>query len=181
MFAKSRCFAFRALITQALKFEKVFELKTFFLFNWHFKREKSVFWKASFFPNKNWLHEQAVVYTTLRLVRISLLISTIKNSFAFFLGKVNLQSNRELFSCICIAWYKHSSGWENSWGCLEFSQPLSCLYQAMQTRKTFSIAEIFYLGWLWGSIKCNENCKRKFCSILEDFVYKCNASLHVTL
>ena len=24
--------------------------------------------------------------------------------------------------------------------CLEFSQPLSCLYQAMQTRKTFSIA-----------------------------------------
>ena len=24
--------------------------------------------------------------------------------------------------------------------CLEFSQPLSCLYQAMQTRKKFSIA-----------------------------------------
>ena len=24
--------------------------------------------------------------------------------------------------------------------CLEFTQPLSCLYQAMQTRKTFSIA-----------------------------------------
>ena len=24
--------------------------------------------------------------------------------------------------------------------CLEFSQPLSCLYQAMQTRKTFSLA-----------------------------------------
>ena len=29
------------------------------------------------------------------------------------------------------------SGFHN---CLEFSQPLSCLYQAMQTRKTFSIA-----------------------------------------
>ena len=26
------------------------------------------------------------------------------------------------------------------YNCLEFSQPLSCLYQAMQTRKTFSIA-----------------------------------------
>ena len=26
--------------------------------------------------------------------------------------------------------------------CLEFSQPLSCLYQAMQTQKTFSIAKI---------------------------------------
>ena len=29
--------------------------------------------------------------------------------------------------------------------CLEFSQPLSCLYQAMQTRKTFSIALILQL------------------------------------
>ena len=26
--------------------------------------------------------------------------------------------------------------------CLEFSQPLLCLYRAMQTRETFSIAEI---------------------------------------
>ena len=26
--------------------------------------------------------------------------------------------------------------------CLEFSQPLSCLYQATQTRKTFSIAYV---------------------------------------
>ena len=26
--------------------------------------------------------------------------------------------------------------------CLEFSQPLSCLYQAMQTRNTLSIAQI---------------------------------------
>ena len=25
---------------------------------------------------------------------------------------------------------------------------------------------IFYLGWFWGSkVKCNENCKRKFCSV----------------
>ena len=31
--------------------------------------------------------------------------------------------------------------------CLEFSQPLSCLYQAMQTRKTFSIA--VYNGYLF--------------------------------
>ena len=28
--------------------------------------------------------------------------------------------------------------------CLEFSQPLSCLYQTMQTRKTFPIAEMLY-------------------------------------
>ena len=31
---------------------------------------------------------------------------------------------------------------ESLHNCLEFSQPLSCLYQAMQTRKTFSIAFI---------------------------------------
>ena len=69
----SRCFAFGALITQ-VRIEKVFEFKTrqvyfiypflrrlklvtiiakkvchfFFRWSWHFKREKSVFWKASF-------------------------------------------------------------------------------------------------------------------------------------
>ena len=96
--------------------------------------------------NKNWLRVQVFVYTTLRLVRISLLISAITKSFAFFSGKLFYKSNRKLFSCFCKAWYKHStvmqtldfvSGLHN---CLEFSQPLECLYQAMQTRKTFSIA-----------------------------------------
>ena len=69
----------------------------------------------------------------------------------FFSVKLFYESNRKRFSCVCIAWYKHSSGWENSrklckpwtlsWhNCLEFSQPLPCLHHAMQTRKTFSIA-----------------------------------------
>ena len=64
--------------------------------------------------NKNWLRVQAFVYTTLRLVRISLLISAITKSFAFFSGKLFYKSNRKLFSCVCIAWYKHSRRWENS-------------------------------------------------------------------
>ena len=34
--------------------------------------------------------------------------------FAFFSGKLFYKSNRKLFSCVCIAWYKHSRGWENS-------------------------------------------------------------------
>jgi len=51
------------------------------------------------------------------------------------------KSNRKLFACVCIAWYEHLRG--------EFStvmtssrvcQPLSCLFQALQTQKTFSIA-----------------------------------------
>ena len=32
--------------------------------DWHFKREKSVFWKASFLQNKNWLRVQDFVYKT---------------------------------------------------------------------------------------------------------------------
>ena len=45
----------------------------------------------------------------LRLVRISLLIRAIQNGFAFFFsGKLFYKSNRKLFSCFCIAWYKHS-------------------------------------------------------------------------
>ena len=35
-------------------------------------------------------------------------------SFAFCFGKLFYKSNRKLFSCVCIAWYKHSRRWENS-------------------------------------------------------------------
>ena len=32
----------------------------------------------------------------------------------FFSGKVFYKSNRKLFSCVYISWYKHLRGWENS-------------------------------------------------------------------
>ena len=51
---------------------------------------------------------------TLRLVRISLLIRAIQRVLRFFSGKLFYKSNRKLFSCVCIAWYKHERGWENS-------------------------------------------------------------------
>ena len=54
------------------------------------------------------------------LERISLLVSAITKSFAFFLTKVIYKSNSNFFSCLCIAWYKHSGGLHN---CLKFSQP----------------------------------------------------------
>ena len=54
------------------------------------------------------------MYKTLRLVRISLLISTITKSLRFFSGKLFYKSNTKLFSCVCIAWYEHSRDWENS-------------------------------------------------------------------
>ena len=57
----------------------------FFRLSWHFKREKSVLWKTSFLQNKELITRarRCVVYTTSRLVRISLLISAITKSFAF--------------------------------------------------------------------------------------------------
>ena len=44
---------------------------------------------------------------------------------------------RHLDSLFVMKTHDFVSGLHN---CREFSQPLSCLYQAMQTRKTFSIA-----------------------------------------
>ena len=62
----------------------------FLRLSWHFKQEKSVFCKASFLQNKNWLRVQYFVHKILRLVRISLLISAIQRVLRFFLGKVIL-------------------------------------------------------------------------------------------
>ena len=44
----------------------------------------------------------------------SLLISALQRVLRFFSGKLFYKSNRKLFSCVCIAWYKHSRRWENS-------------------------------------------------------------------
>ena len=106
--------------TRKQEFEKVFGLKTgqvyfiypfprrlkiftnvmcqLFRLSWHFKREKSVFRKAAFLQNKNWLCVQDYVYKTSRLVRISLLISAItKNFVVFFSVRLIYTSNRKSF------------------------------------------------------------------------------------
>ena len=54
------------------------------------------------------------MYKTLRLVRICLLIVTVTKSLRFFSEELFYKSHRKLFSCVCIAWYKHSRDWENS-------------------------------------------------------------------
>ena len=138
MIVTSTCFAFRALITQAriwksfqvqnstsllypflrrLKLGKSLQIKCvvffFFRLSCHFKREKSVFWKASFYKT-SWLSVQDFGDKTFRLVRISLLISAIQRVLRFFSGNLFYKSNRKLFSCVCIAWYNNSRRWENS-------------------------------------------------------------------
>ena len=62
-----------------------------------------------------WWARTSFVYKTLLLVRIFLLTNALnKRVLLFFLRKLFYKSNRKLFSCVCISWYKHSRGWEIS-------------------------------------------------------------------
>ena len=134
-------------------------VSVFFRLSWHFKREKSVFWIASFLQNKNWLRVQDVVYKTLRLVRISLLISTITKSLRFFSGKLFYKSNRKLFSCVCIAWYKHSRRWENS---RQLCKPSTSSRVCITVSNSPNPSRVYNRLWKHGKrfllLKCNYTC-----------------------
>ena len=67
----------------------------FFSLKLTFKARKSVFWKVSF-AKQNWLRVQDFVYKTLGLVRISVLISTIKKSFWVFLHNSSYDTKAEV-------------------------------------------------------------------------------------
>ena len=138
MVVASRCFAFRALITQA-RIWKCFQVQNstslFYLPNPSSAENR---YKESVFRNmlcqflfagadilgekspyfgKHLLAKQELITRhfvdkTLQLVRISLLISAIQRVLRFFLGNLFYKSTRKLFSCVCIAWYKHEKGWE---------------------------------------------------------------------
>ena len=86
----------------------------FFSLKLTFLARKMRILESIFLQNKNWLRVQDFVDKTLRLVRISLLISAIQRVLRFFSGNLFYKSNRKLFSCVCIVWYKHSRGWKNS-------------------------------------------------------------------
>ena len=74
----------------------------FFRLSWHFKRENSVFWKASFCKTRT-DYACKTSWT-----------SAIQRVLRFYSGNLFYKSNRKHFSCVCIAWHKHSRGWENS-------------------------------------------------------------------
>ena len=87
----------------------------FFRLSWHFKREEPSFWKASFLQKQGLITRTSFVRKTSRLVRISLLISALnKRVLLFSLESYFKKSNRKFFAFVCISWYKHSRGWENS-------------------------------------------------------------------
>ena len=86
----------------------------FFRLSWrHFKRENPYFWKASLLQNKNWLCVQAVQdFATGK--NFSFNQRTKQRVLLFSRESYSIKAKKKLFSCICIAWYKHSRDWENS-------------------------------------------------------------------
>ena len=83
-----------------------------FFFAW---ARKTRILESIFSAKQGLITRASFVYKTLRLVRISLLISVPnKRVLLFFSWKLCHKSNRKLFPCVCISWYKHSRGWENS-------------------------------------------------------------------
>ena len=138
MVVAPRCFALRALITQA-RIWKSFRVKIstsllylpipssaetwkivakkvcqFFFALADILCEKSPYLGKHVFAKQEWLRVQDFVDKTLRLVRISLLVSAIQRVLRLFSRKSFYKSNRKLFPWVCIAWYKHSRRWENS-------------------------------------------------------------------
>ena len=163
MVVKSRCFGFRALITQARLWERVWaeNLDKFTLFrypfprrlklgksletccvnlfrlSWHFKREKPLFWKASFLQNKDWLRVQASCTIASNFNQWSK-----QESVALFLGESYFIKAVENFFPVFAYPDVNTRGAGSI--LTSYANPrrsrISCLYQAMQTRKTFSIA-----------------------------------------
>ena len=80
-----------------------------------------------------------------RLVRISLLINAITKSF--FSGKFIYKSNRKRFSYIRIAWYKHSSGWENS---PRLCKPSTLLRVCITVSKSPNPSRVYIRLWKHG-------------------------------
>ena len=131
-----------------------------------------------FLQNKNWLRVQDFVDKTLRLVRISLLISAIQRVLRFFSGNLFYKSNRKLFSCVCIAWYKHSRHWENSRQLCKHGKRFLLLKYTSDCRNYAKIKclQIGAALWCWkrtpnecskpspnGKRKCSSSCRR--CSV----------------
>ena len=110
--------------------------------------EKNSYLESIFSSKQGLITRQSFVYKTSRLVWISLLISALNKRVLLFCSwKLFYKSKHILIETLeglgkfltVMQTLDFVSGFHN---CLEFSQSLSCLYQAMQTWKTFSIAKL---------------------------------------
>ena len=108
MVVMSRCFAFHMLITPAWIWKRF----------WVEKLKSLLYLPISSVAQPSKIFRNMLcqfMYKTSQLVRISLLINALnKRVLLFFLEKLFHKSNRKLFFCVCISWYKHSQSLENS-------------------------------------------------------------------
>ena len=82
----------------------------------HVRREKPVFLESIFVSKQELITRTSFVYKTLHATgkNFSFNHCPKQRVLHFFSGKLFYESNRKDFSCISIAWHKHSRGWENS-------------------------------------------------------------------
>ena len=104
--------------------------------------------KSILFGKKGLIKCTSFEYKTSRLVTISLLISALNNRVLLFSWESYfIKALQNVFPVFALAGLGEFLTIKQTLdcvlslhNCLEFSQPLLCLYQAMQTQKTFSIA-----------------------------------------
>ena len=175
MVVASRCFAFRALITQARIWKsfrvqnstsllylpipssaKTWKIFTNKLCQYFFAKADILSEKNPYFGKHLFAKQELIT-----LARLCVQDFVTGKNFTFnqchnkelcvFLSEKSFyKSNRKLFSCVCIVWYKHLRDWENSQQlckpstssqvCITVPTPLVVISGYMQTWKMFSIA-----------------------------------------
>ena len=115
MVVTSRCFAFCMLITQAQIWKRFWVENPTSLYYSPIPSSAET-WKKNPYFGKYLICKTRADYAckTSRLLRISLLISATTKSCIFSRESWFIKAIEIFFSCICIAWYKHLRGWENS-------------------------------------------------------------------
>ena len=189
MVVTSRCFAFRALITQA-RIWKSFRVQnsTSLLYlpipssaeTWKIVTNKLCqfcFAIADILSKKNPYFGEHFFAKQELITRARLRVQDFgtgknfcfnqchnKEFWFFFSVKLFYESNRKRFSCVCIAWYKHSRGWENSrqlckpwtlsWVCITVSNcpnPFRVYITLCKHGKRFLLLKYIFLTW-WSTM-----------------------------
>ena len=151
-----------------LKLEKSLETccVNFFRLSWHLKREKPVFWRASFLQTKIGYAYKLRVQDFATGNDFSFNQCSKQESFAFFSGSYFIKAIENLFSRVCISWYKHSRGWESS---RQLCKPSTKLSRILPTPLVFILGyantkNVFYC--LNGMFKFSEHWTRARCIIV---------------
>ena len=129
--------------------------------------EKNPYFGKHLFCKQRLVTRTSFVYKTSRLVMISLLINALnKRVLLFSRGRYFIKAIENLFSRVCISWYKHSKGWESS---RQLCKPSTKLSRILPTPLVFILGyanteNVFYC--LNGMLKFSEHWTRARCIIV---------------